>query len=87
MSDSLAGIGIAFIPTITGVFFRIILSWEHYMVIHEVQSALKGFGKASYRAPSGEVDTETAQVKRNANGGAPWRRFTALTNGPAQKSV
>jgi biopolymer transport protein ExbB/TolQ len=43
MSDSLTGIGIAFIPTITGVFFRIILSWEHYMITHEVESALKGF--------------------------------------------
>lgn len=43
MSDSLTGIGIAFIPTITGVFFRIILSWEHYMIGHEVESALKGF--------------------------------------------
>jgi biopolymer transport protein ExbB/TolQ len=43
MSDSLTGIGIAFIPTITGVFFRIILSWEHHMITHEVESALKGF--------------------------------------------
>jgi MotA/TolQ/ExbB proton channel family len=43
MSDSLTGIGIAFIPTITGVFFRIILSWEHYMIIHEVEAVLKGF--------------------------------------------
>jgi biopolymer transport protein ExbB/TolQ len=88
MSDSLAGIGIAFIPTITGVFFRIILSWEHYMVIHEVESALKGFGKASYRAASVGVNGETAQVKRNANGGFIWRRFTAaFPNGPAQKSM
>jgi hypothetical protein len=88
MSDSLAGIGIAFIPTITGVFFRIILSWEHYMVIHEVESALKGFGNASYRAASVGVNAETAQVKRNANGGFIWRRFTAaFSNGPAQKSM
>ncbi len=88
MSDSLAGIGIAFIPTITGVFFRIILSWEHYMVIHEVESALKGFGKASYRASSAEVNAETAHVKRNANGGFLWRRFSAaFPNGPTQKST
>src|SRR6202008_817735 len=79
ISDSLAAIGIAFIPTITGVFFRIILSWEHYMVIHEVESALKGFGKANYPATSAEVNGETAQVKRNANGGFIWRRFTAFT--------
>jgi hypothetical protein len=87
MSDSLAGIGIAFIPTITGVFFRIILSWEHYMVIHEVESALKGFGKASYRAASAELNAETAHVKRNANGGVLWRKFTAFANGPTQKSM
>jgi biopolymer transport protein ExbB/TolQ len=43
MSDSLTGIGIAFIPTIAGVFFRIILSWEHYMITHELESALEGF--------------------------------------------
>jgi biopolymer transport protein ExbB/TolQ len=87
MSDSLAGIGIAFIPTITGVFFRIILSWEHYMVIHEVESALKGFGKASYRVTSPEVNAETRQVKKNANGGALWRKLTAFANGPAQKGT
>jgi MotA/TolQ/ExbB proton channel family protein len=87
MSDSLAGIGIAFIPTITGVFFRIILSWEHYMVIHEVESALKGFGKASYPATSAEVNAETAQVKQNTNGRVGWRKFTAFADGPAQKSV
>jgi biopolymer transport protein ExbB/TolQ len=87
MSDSLAGIGIAFIPTITGVFFRIILSWEHYMVIHEVESALKGFGKASYRATSAEVNAEAAHVKRNANGGVLWRKFTGFANGPAEKGM
>jgi biopolymer transport protein ExbB/TolQ len=43
LSDSLTGIGIAFVPTITGVFFRIILSWEHYMIAHEVEYALKDF--------------------------------------------
>ena len=87
MSDSLAGIGIAFIPTITGVFFRIILSWEHYMVIHEVESALNGFGKASYRATSAEVNAETARVKENTNGRLLWRKLTAFANGPAQKSM
>jgi biopolymer transport protein ExbB/TolQ len=87
MSDSMAGIGIAFIPTITGVFFRIILSWEHYMVIHEVESALKGFGKASYRAASAEVNAETTQLKQNANGAVLWRKFTAFTNGPAEKGM
>src|ERR1700739_1600405 len=87
MSDSLAGIGIAFIPTIAGVFFRIILSWEHYMVIHEVESALKGFGKASYHATSVKVNAETAHVKQNANGGVLWRKFTAFANGPTQKST
>jgi biopolymer transport protein ExbB/TolQ len=87
MSDSLAGIGIAFIPTIAGVFFRIILSWEHYMVVHEVESALKGFGKASYRAASAEVNAETAHIKQNASGGAFRRKFTAFANGPAQKGM
>jgi hypothetical protein len=87
MSDSLAGIGIAFIPTITGVFFRIILSWEHYMVIHEVESALKGFGKASYRATSAEVNAEAAHLKRNASGGVFWRKFTGFANGPAEKGM
>jgi hypothetical protein len=87
MSDSLAGIGIAFIPTIAGVFFRIILSWEHYMVIHEVESALKGFGKASYRAAAAELNTETAHIKQNANGGAFWRKFTTFANGSARKGM
>src|SRR5215469_9614407 len=87
MSDSLAGIGIAFIPTITGVFFRIILSWEHYMVTHEVESALKGFGRGSYRANEAQVNPEVAQPKQNANGGFLWRKFTAFDNGPGQKGM
>jgi biopolymer transport protein ExbB/TolQ len=87
MSDSLAGIGIAFIPTIAGVFFRIILSWEHYMVIHEVESALKGFGDASYRAAAAELNAETARTKQNANGGAFWRKFTTFANGSARNGM
>jgi hypothetical protein len=69
------------------VFFRIILSWEHYMVIHEVESALKGFGKASYRAASAEVNAETAHIKQNASGGVFWRKLTAFAHGPGQKSM
>jgi biopolymer transport protein ExbB/TolQ len=87
MSDSLAGIGIAFIPTIAGVFFRIILSWEHYMVIHEVESALKGFGDANYRAAAAELNAETARTKQNANGGAFWRKFTTFANGSARNGM
>ena len=60
MADSLTGIGIAFIPTIAGVFFRIILSWEHYMVIHEVESALKGFTATKYR-PSQNTNAGIAE--------------------------
>jgi len=36
MSSSLTGLGIAFIPTITGVFFRSVLSWQHHLIAHEV---------------------------------------------------
>jgi MotA/TolQ/ExbB proton channel family len=43
MSNSLAGLGIAFIPTITGVFFRSVLSWQHHLIAHEVVYALKGY--------------------------------------------
>ncbi|MBV8482643.1 MAG: MotA/TolQ/ExbB proton channel family protein [Verrucomicrobia bacterium] len=63
MADSLTGIGIAFIPTITGVFFRIILSWEYYMVIHEVESALKGFSTTRHRA---RQMPDTAVTETNA---------------------
>ncbi len=43
MSNSLAGLGIAFIPTITGVFFRSILSWQHHLIAHEVTYVLNGY--------------------------------------------
>jgi hypothetical protein len=43
MSNSLAGLGIAFIPTITGVFFRSVLSWQHHLIAHEVTYVLKGY--------------------------------------------
>ena len=42
MSNSLAGLGIAFIPTITGVFFRRVLSWQHHLIAHEMMSVLEG---------------------------------------------
>jgi hypothetical protein len=41
MSNALVAIGIAFIPTITGIFFRSILSWEHHMITHEIAYSLK----------------------------------------------
>jgi hypothetical protein len=43
MSNSLMGLGIAFIPTITGVFFRSVLSWQHHLIAHEVMYVLKGY--------------------------------------------
>ncbi len=43
MSNSLVGLGIAFIPTITGVFFRSVLSWQHHLIAHEVTYVLKGY--------------------------------------------
>ena len=43
MSNSLVGLGIAFIPTITGVFFRSVLSWQHHLIEHEVTYVLKGY--------------------------------------------
>jgi hypothetical protein len=43
MSNSLVGLGIAFIPTITGVFFRSVLSWQHHLIAHEVMYILKGY--------------------------------------------
>jgi hypothetical protein len=43
MSNSLVGLGIAFIPTITGVFFRSVLSWQHHLIAHEVMFVLKGY--------------------------------------------
>jgi hypothetical protein len=43
MSNSLVGLGIAFIPTITGVFFRSVLSWQHHLIAHEVTYFLKGY--------------------------------------------
>jgi MotA/TolQ/ExbB proton channel family len=43
MSNSLVGLGIAFIPTITGVFFRSVLSWQHHLIAHEVTYALKSY--------------------------------------------
>ena len=43
MSNSLVGLGIAFIPTITGVFFRSVLSWQHHLIAHEVTHVLKGY--------------------------------------------
>ena len=43
MSSSLVGLGIAFIPTITGVFFRSVLSWQHHLIEHEVTYVLKGY--------------------------------------------
>jgi hypothetical protein len=44
MSNAMSGIGLAFIPTLTGIFFGpIILSWQHHMVEHEIEYALKDF--------------------------------------------
>jgi hypothetical protein len=44
MSNAMSGIGLAFIPTLTGIFFGpIILSWQHHMVLHEIEYALKDF--------------------------------------------
>jgi biopolymer transport protein ExbB/TolQ len=43
MSNSLVGLGIAFIPTITGVFFRSVLSWQHHLIAHEVTYVLNGY--------------------------------------------
>jgi len=43
MSNSLTGLGIAFIPTITGVFFRSVLSWQHHLIAHEVTFVLKSY--------------------------------------------
>jgi MotA/TolQ/ExbB proton channel family len=42
MSNSLTGLGIAFIPTITGVFFRSVLSWQHHLIAHEMMYFLEG---------------------------------------------
>jgi hypothetical protein len=67
ISDSLTGIGIAFIPTITGVFFRIILSWEHYMVTHEVESALNGFIAPRYERTQ-LAKAAVAHPNLNSNG-------------------
>jgi MotA/TolQ/ExbB proton channel family len=43
MSNSLVGLGIAFVPTITGVFFRSVLSWQHHLIAHEVTHVLKSY--------------------------------------------
>jgi hypothetical protein len=44
MSNAMSGIGLAFIPTLTGIFLGpIILSWQHHMVQHEVEYALNDF--------------------------------------------
>ena len=43
MSNSLVGLGIAFIPTIAGVFFRSVLSWQYHLIAYEVTYALKGY--------------------------------------------
>jgi len=45
MANSMTGIGIAFVPTITGVFFRIILTWEHHIVDHEIGYVLHDLKK------------------------------------------
>lgn len=42
MSNSLTGLGIAFIPTITGVFFRSVLSWQHHLIAHQMMYFLEG---------------------------------------------
>lgn len=43
MGNSLVGLGIAFIPTITGVFFRSVLSWQYHLIAHEVTYVLEGY--------------------------------------------
>ena len=43
MGNSLVGLGIAFIPTITGVFFRSVLTWQHHLIAHEVTYVLEGY--------------------------------------------
>src|SRR5271165_6067659 len=45
MSNSLVGLGIALIPTITGVFFRSILSWQHHLIANEVTYVINGYKK------------------------------------------
>jgi hypothetical protein len=42
ISNSISGIWICFLPTILGVFCRIILSWQHHMIVHRVNLALRG---------------------------------------------
>lgn len=39
ISESMAGVGVAFVPTITGVFFKIVLSWEHHLVVYSLKGA------------------------------------------------
>ena len=48
MGNALVALGIAFIPTITGIFFRIILSWEHHIVTHEIAYSLKEYKIKTY---------------------------------------
>ncbi len=42
IAASLLGIGIAFVPTITGIFFKIILSTQYYMLVHAIDAKEKG---------------------------------------------
>lgn len=37
----MSGVGIAFLPTIAGVFFRNVLTWEHHQITHRIIHALE----------------------------------------------
>lgn len=42
ISSSVSGIGVAFMPTLAGIFFGpVILSWQHHIITHEVQHAIQ----------------------------------------------
>ncbi len=43
LSSAQAGIGVAFAPTIVGIFFMISLSWQHHMVQNGIGFALKDY--------------------------------------------
>lgn len=36
---AMSNLGIAFVPTITGIYFRIILNWQHHMAEHAIKGA------------------------------------------------
>lgn len=40
MSASMSSLGIAFVPTIVGIFFRIVLNCQHHLIVHEIGTTL-----------------------------------------------